>query len=281
MITGTVKHEVFRFPAGEKHVRLVGDYEVLSPNVKVKWVFENSEEIVELLLYANALKEAGFHVETLEIPYFPCARQDRVAVPGDAFALRVMCDLINSIRAKRVIVHDAHSYVLPALLENVVEISQASIFAPHVRKIRTDNEVVLIAPDAGALKKIYELASFVDGCEVVTAIKHRNPSTGEITDTQVLAKDHQLTGKVCILVDDICDGGRTFTEIAKVIRAHHHPKKIVLMVTHGLFTKGLGVFTGLIDEIYSGGEKMYELQNTVGVNRNLITTQSIMEERAV
>ena len=55
------------------------------------------------------------------------------------------------------------------------------------------------------------------------------------------------------IVDDICDGGRTFIEIAKYLKEADSidSSRIHLMVTHGFFTKGLGVFDGLIDHIYT------------------------------
>lgn len=250
MIQGSIPHKTFNFPSGEMHVVLNFSDDVYGDKVHINWYFERTDEVVELLLYHNAVVEAGYKVDMLNIPYFPFSRQDRVATHGDAFSLKVICDLINSLNIERVITYDAHSDVLPALVKNLCNFKQADIFYPMIN--HWNIPVVLVSPDGGSLKKIYQLASQLNITpEVVECSKSRNPKTGEITKTVVHSEPGFLTNKVCVIVDDICDGGRTFIEIAKAIRRYDAPEKVVLMVTHGLFTKGLQVFDGLIDEIYT------------------------------
>jgi len=257
MIQSFVDHSTFNFPAGEMHIRLNTDQEfrnALSHGIKVTWEFQKNEDIVELLLYCNALKEAGIRLRELVIPYFPFSRQDRVAVPGECFSLRVMCDLVNGLNAEKVVVYDPHSPVLTALLKNCSPVTQTQIFRSMLMNVLEDEDhAVLISPDAGASKKTFDLAKHIPSTfhrGVVECSKRRDPGTGEITGTTVHAA-FSLDGHVCVIVDDICDGGRTFIEIAKEIRKNHKPKKIVLMVTHGIFSKGLKVFDGLIDEIFT------------------------------
>jgi ribose-phosphate pyrophosphokinase len=83
---------------------------------------------------------------------------------------------------------------------------------------------------------------------MIQSKKVREPSTGKITRTVVLAND--LSGKTAIITDDICDGGYTFIKIAEQLK-EKNVEKIILYVTHGIFSKGLSVFEGLIDEIYT------------------------------
>jgi len=254
MIKSFVKYKKIKFPAGEMHVQLLLEDDVTYPDKgNVEWLFESTEEIMEILLLSSALKQHGYKIDKLIIPYFPFSRQDRVANYGDCFSLKVMCGLINQLGAEEVVTHDPHSDVLPALLDNVYVVHQSTIFYPMLNSwFSHDDNVILISPDAGALKKIYRLSkeSFkVKG--VVECSKLRNTQTGDITGVKVNAPAHELDGKTCVMVDDICDGGRTFIEIAKEIRLHHAPKKIVLMVTHGIFSKGLEVFDGIIDEVWT------------------------------
>ena len=82
--------------------------------------------------------------------------------------------------------------------------------------------------------------------EIVFCEKRRDPATGKIYKTDVLADD--LSGKCAVISDDICDGGYTFIKIAEQLR-EKNIEKIVLFVTHGIFSKGLDVFDGLIDEV--------------------------------
>ncbi|MEQ2351952.1 phosphoribosyltransferase family protein [Pseudoalteromonas piscicida] len=98
------------------------------------------------------------------------------------------------------------------------------------------------------VKKTLKIAQHFGGeVEVIQAQKVRNLKTGEIVQTQVLG---EVKGKDLLIVDDICDGGRTFTELAKVLKAQG-ANSIALYVTHGIFSQGLGVFSGLIDTVYT------------------------------
>lgn len=246
------EYEKFYFPSGEMHIKLItpkrhtiADY---------TWVFEKTEDIVEFLLYSNALKEAGVKTLKITIPFFPFGRQDRVAVFGETFSLKVMCDLVNSLGASYVRVWDPHSDVIPALLNNCKVITQDAIFDPIINNAFDEEDYFLISPDGGALKKIYKLAPRLDRClGVIECSKLRDVKTGVITETKVYASgfDARLEGSTCIIVDDICDGGRTFIEIAKVLKERYFVNNVVLCVTHGLFTKGMEPFYGIIDEIFT------------------------------
>lgn len=231
------------FPCGEKHIIIEDLHEL--PLMNIEFDFEKNEDIIELLLLADAVHNLGGKIETLHIPYVPFSRQDRINVPGECFSLRMFCNLINSLNAKRVVITDPHSDVTPALLSNVEVIQQHAVFEKY---FYNPGPFILVCPDGGALKKINKLASIVNPVRVVECSKRRNVATGEITGVKI--HDDNIAGRNFYIVDDICDGGRTFIEISKELK-QQGANKIVLMVSHGFFTKGLEVFDGLIDEIYT------------------------------
>lgn len=235
-------YERFLFPAGEPHIRLT--YSSFGA-VDIDWEWSDLTEILDLMLIHNALKHSSTGINELTIYYMPFSRQDRVAVPGECLSIEVMANIINSLNAKSVKVYDPHSDVCTALINNCHVISQDDIFEPI---IRDREDFYLISPDGGALKKIYKLAKRVKCIDVIECSKIRDVHTGEISGVRVHAND--LDGKDCYIVDDICDGGRTFREIAKELK-NLNPGKVTLCVSHGLFTQGLDVFKGLIDEIYT------------------------------
>lgn len=244
-IDTVMTHRVFKFPCGEVHVQVDDSVSSDGFYVNVDFEFDGSDSIIELLLVADALNRLDYHVNTLTIPYVPFSRQDRVCNPGEPLSVKVFANLINSIAAERVLITDPHSDVTTALINNCDVISQSDIFFPII--LRNFTNYVLVAPDGGSLKKIYTLAKKLKA-RVVECSKQRDVSTGEITHVEVHALN--LYGADAIIVDDCCDGGRSFVEIAKHLKGMQ-PGKIVLMVTHGFFTKGLQVFDGLIDEIYT------------------------------
>jgi ribose-phosphate pyrophosphokinase len=239
-------HSKFKFPAGELQVSVR-----IKPHdfANILFEFENNEEIVELMLIVDAIKRNGGVVHNLVMPYVPFARQDRAANEGEAFSLKVFAEIINSLGAANVVVTDPHSDVTAALIDNLVIIPQEDIVHDIVKKYFPNEYFVLVSPDGGALKKIYKVAKKLQDnvIDIVECSKRRSTVTGEILGTNVHCED--LKGQACLIVDDITDGGRTFTEIAKILR-QKDAGRIKLITSHGLYTKGLDVFYN-IDEIYN------------------------------
>jgi len=241
-------YEKFYFPVGEMHVK--GFKSNPGQYIDIEFNFERNDEIIELLLLVNTIKHEGCFPGTLYMPYVPFSRQDRINEYGECFSLEVFAELLNSCGFQKVVVTDPHSDVTPALIKNCSIISQEYVFR---RYFKGKNEFYLISPDGGSLKKIYKLAAVVDCYDVIECSKLRNTKTGEITGVKVHFDD--FGNKDCYIVDDICDGGRTFIEIAKELQKKK-AGRIILMVTHGFFTKGIQVFDGLIDEIYTSNGRI-------------------------
>jgi ribose-phosphate pyrophosphokinase len=246
-----VEYSQFIFPGGEVSVRIKDASKYFHPINTIEANLQSPTEIVELLMLTDAVKRIYPRSKVnLQMPYVPYARQDRVSVRGEALSIKVMADLINSQNYADVEIWDPHSDVTSALINNLTIVEQHEI----AKNIVSIPNTILVAPDAGAAKKIYKLAA-ITGSEVVVASKVRDPVTGNITGTEIDLSKVSTKGTFVpsdarfLIVDDICDGGRTFTELAKVIR-HKSSKPIDLYVTHGIFSKGLNVFNGLIDKIY-------------------------------
>ncbi len=242
--SGPITYTQFIFPGGEVSVKLDCNY--IDNDVEITANLQSPKDIIELLMVTDALRQINNKVKIdLILPYVPYARQDRVSVPGEAFSIKVFSNLINSQNYENVVVWDPHSFVTPALINNVVVIPQED-FVVNIDGINWKN-TILVSPDAGALSKVFKSAGRIPVVQVVTATKIRDSHTGKITETKV---DMQYnTTKDFLIVDDICDGGRTFIELAKVVKPFTSGK-VNLYVTHGIFSKGLGVFDGLIDNIY-------------------------------
>lgn len=231
-----------KFSGGEIQVRL--PERVSASQFVIRALLDSSDAIMELILLTDAIRRhAGEDASIrLECPYLPYARQDRVCASGESLAVRVMCGLINALMFDTVTVWDPHSDVGTALLDRVVVIPQWNFVA----RIHWKN-TILVAPDAGAIKKTLESAKELR-LKMVRADKVRSVVDGSITGTVVYCD--QMTHDDFLIVDDICDGGRTFIELAKVLRPWT-TGKIYLYVTHGIFSKGLDVFNGLIDGVYT------------------------------
>lgn len=232
-----IKFTMTQFKGGEMHIKLDNtiDYSRFD-KVIITNRFRNGDDIMKVLIAKDALQRKGVKYFELVMPYIPYARQDRQCDDGESFTLKVFTDLINSAKFDKVYVVDAHSDVAPALINNCVNIPNY-YYVQEAYYLQNDgNEVILISPDSGANKKCNKLFDNVKVfSNFVKCDKKRDVSTGELSGFEVFCDD--LKGKTCIIVDDICDGGRTFIGIAKKLKKKN-AGDIYLFVTHGIFSYG-------------------------------------------
>ncbi|WP_336285419.1 ribose-phosphate diphosphokinase [Citrobacter arsenatis] len=190
-------------------------------------------------------------VSHLELPWLPWARQDRHMVAGDSFALKVFASHLNTLKFDKVKVLDPHSDAAAAAIDNLVAIGQErcllqSATLPHLFQ---QNALMLVAPDAGALKKIDTVARAAGVEEYAILSKKRDVASGKLTGFALMAGD--VRGRDLLIVDDLCDAGGTFIGSAQVLR-DAGARSVSLYVTHGLFSKGIEhLFANGIDAIYT------------------------------
>lgn len=246
-----VEPEVFVFPGGE--VQVCTDRVETEHLIRIDLFVHltSAEAIMELLMVTDALRRRiGSTPIHLMMPYVPYARQDRVCNHGEALAIKVFCNLINAQGFASVTISDPHSDVTAALLDRVIVID-ASAKVDHVlRNKEFASGVTLVSPDAGAVKKTLNLAKRFQIKNVVFADKVRDTLTGNIEHIDVRGK---IWGHLPLLVvDDICDGGRTFIELAKELKRVSAPnQQLYLYVTHGIFSKGVEVLFPMYTKVFT------------------------------
>lgn len=224
--------EMKKFAGGECHIRFSKQFSE-NDRVRLNTRLNSSDELLTLCLAVDALRNMGVSYIEAFIPYVPYARQDRVMTPGEPLSVKVFARIINQLELNRVIVFDAHSDVSPALIDRCVNITNHDMVATLLKELDL-KDYVLVSPDLGAYKKIDKLAQKLGYTgEIVTGIKIRDLVTGNIVKSDVNATD--LQGKSCIVVDDICDGGRTFIELAAALKAKQ-AGDLYFMVSHGIFS---------------------------------------------
>lgn len=171
------------------------------------------------------------------MPYCAYSRQDRRCNQGESFSLKVFTNLINSCNFTKVTTFDNHSDVSTALINNCynVPVHQLLLDAQYTIKLREYD--YFVSPDAGANKKVFNCSKLFR-IPMIRADKIRDVSNGKILDTQVFATADQLKDKTILIIDDICQGGRTFEELSKAIKTIEPSCNIHLYVTHGFFNAG-------------------------------------------
>lgn len=252
-----VSFKSWKFPGGEWGVRILDP--IIYHEVNIIQRINSSDNFFELAIAVDALRRVGVKKINLTLPYVPYARQDRVMTVGESLSIKVFADLLNSLNFDSVNILDPHSSVTPALINNVVVNNNHELVDWSIKtwlntnltssKGQTKN-FMLVAPDAGASKKIEEVAKYI-GYErlIITGKKNRELSTGKITHTSI-DMENLSWEPACFIVDDICDGGRTFIELAKVLR-QKGASEVYLIVTHGIFSAGFEELGQHLDGIYT------------------------------
>jgi ribose-phosphate pyrophosphokinase len=254
----------FAFSGGEEHVKLFDPTNASSvelfkkaENFTILTNAQNSSSIMQTLLTTDALRRINKNAKIeLFMPYFPYARQDRVMVSGEPFSLKVMTSLINSMQYDKVHVLNPHSEVTTALLDNIEQIDN-SLFVEYALDhiyLKVDRKwLAIVSPDAGAEKKTYDLAKKLGITDIILGTKKRDVKDGKILKTDFVG---DVSGKDCVIIDDIIDGGRTFIELAKVLR-DKGANSVYLIVSHGIFSSGTEELKKHIDAIYTTNSIKY------------------------
>lgn len=253
MITYTVQNKVggkigsriksIRFPGGEVGVKLQQPVTDACKAI-IHARITSSDEVIELLMVVDAMRRQNPTIELfLDMPYTPYSRQDRVCDQGESLSIAVFAKLINSCCFKTVRIYDPHSDVTTALIKNCVVVDQVEIFR-GVKQYWGDT--IIVAPDAGAYKKAFKFAKVVGAKDVLSFNKVRDMATGSIVE--ITPNENYNASLPHFVLDDICDGGRTFNEIGHILAEVDH---LELAVTHGIFSKGVEVLEPWYDHVYT------------------------------
>lgn len=272
-----ISYKISKFPDGQQNITFEHVFEIIEKEVRTlkfsnpqiaanhPWMIKsrlNNWLDLELIVASVAsLRGLGVKEIHLYTPYFMGARSDRKFEGGGNNYLKdVIAPVINSLNLESVTVLDPHSDVLEACINNFRKLGIAdgtnSLVKWATREIYgvIDNgnyPFILVSPDAGAQKKIYKVAEQIGYTgDIITCSKSRDVD-GKLTKTIVPNLD---ISKDLIIIDDICDGGATFINIAKEA-AKQYPAlknpKIYLIVTHGIFSKQFKKLDKYFDGIYT------------------------------
>jgi ribose-phosphate pyrophosphokinase len=243
------------FSGGEVHID-ISAMPVTCSDYTLKARLQSNDDVMTMMLLADALyRRYPSANSTIEIPYMPYARQDRMCADGQHFGLSLFAKMLGLLKQDRIVTYDLHSHVAKDLIEyhgkKVLEITQTDIIASQkeLRESLKNGWMQLVAPDHGAIKKTQNVAKTCDAKYVPAfGYKVRDPFTGALTGFGVDVKDFE--GRDLLIVDDIMDNGGTFLGLAKVLK-QRNAGTISLYVTHLIAPNGIQHFDGLINNIYT------------------------------
>ena len=223
------KAQVGRFSDGEVQVEI-------EENVRRQEVFvmqptcaPSAENLVELLVLIDALKRASVSSVTAVVPYFGYARQDRrprsARVPITA---KVAAQMFSTVGTDRVLTVDLHADQIQGFFDIPVDNVYASplLLADIWRAYGTDN-LIVVSPDVGGVVRARAIAKRLDDAELAI-IDKRRPKANVATVMNIIG---DVSGKICVLVDDIVDTAGTLCAAATALKAQG-AIKVVAYCTH-------------------------------------------------
>ncbi len=185
-----------------------------------------NDHIMEILLYLDAFRRASAHSISLVIPYFPYARQDRMARGREAISARVVASLLECQGAARVIFFDIHNPAIQGFFNIPVDpLSAISLLANYYRKPEFKNAAI-VSPDVGRASLAGKYAGLLDLPLVIMHKRRSSPS--EVKTTHIVG---DITGHRPIIVDDLIAGGSVLHQLDDLYQ-HGAEGKACLAITH-------------------------------------------------
>ena len=199
----------------------------------IEWQFESEGELFQLIQLCSLIRQRSTSaIINLYCPYLPWARQHKVMSNETTFALEIFCDLIEFYinELKGFDIHNTEFFYKngrPRWNFKLVNIEPQKEILDIIASEQID---LIIFPDESAKKRYEHLV----GVDSIFIEKKREQSTGVITGMIMPDISHS---KKILVVDDLCDGGFTFTSCASLIK-QYNPSSLILYVSHGIFSKG-------------------------------------------
>ena len=218
-----------RFPDGEMYLRIGGRLE--GEDVVVVQSTRSDEDLLELFLLEDAVRQAGARRLIVVVPYFGYARQDRSFYPGEPVSARALCRHVE-LDADAVVTVDLHSTeTLKGFTKPAFEVNGTTALARLLQERPVD---VLVSPDKGGVERVRRMAEKLDkpwiGLE-----KHRLDSE-HVELSLPSSRSVRLEGKHVVILDDVITTGVTIVEAARLLR-RERVGAIIAACTHGLFLR--------------------------------------------
>lgn len=218
-----------RFPDGEQHVEIQEDIRGQCVCLVQSTVAPVGENLLELLLMADACWRAGAARLVAVVPYFGYARQDRRSTPGEALGGQLVADLLTRGRFECVLAVHLHTPSLEGCFRTRLEHLDASELLADAVRPHAGPGAVVVSPDLGAVKLAERYARRLG---LPLAIVHKSRMSGSEVSVQGLVGE--VRGLRPIIVDDMISTAGTIAATAETVRAAGCAEEITVVTTHAL-----------------------------------------------
>lgn len=185
-----------------------------------------NDNLMELLLYLDAFRRASAHSVSAVIPYFPYARQDRMAKGREAISARVVANLIETETASRVIFVDIHNHAIQGFFNIPVDpVSAIPVLANYFKKPEFENAAI-VSPDVGRASMAGKYAEILN---LPLVVMHKRRTNFQETKTTHVVGD--IKGRRPIIIDDLMASGSVLKQI-DALYAQGAQGKAYFAITH-------------------------------------------------
>jgi ribose-phosphate pyrophosphokinase len=200
-----------------------------------------NDKLCRLLFFLNTLKDASADRVTAIVPYLCYARKDRRTQPRDPVTTRYVAALFEAVGTTRIVTLDVHNL---AAFQNAFRcvadhLEAKTLFARHFSELCGGDDLVVVSPDVGGIKRaelFREALAKMAGKAVGAAFMEKRRSGGVVSGETVVG---DVSGKVCIVIDDLISTGTTLARAAKACKALG-ADRVYAAATHGLFVGKAG-----------------------------------------
>jgi ribose-phosphate pyrophosphokinase len=190
-----------------------------------------NDNLMELLIMCDALRRASASSITAVIPYYGYARQDRKVAPRTPITSKLVADLLVTAGVSRVLCVDLHAGQIQGFFNIPLDHLYAlPVFLDDYLKVRFNKEAVFVAPDAGGVERT---RAYSKRLGAGLAIIDKRRERANVSEVMNLIGD--VTGKDCIIVDDLIDTAGTLCNAARAVM-DGGAKSVVAVATHGVLS---------------------------------------------
>jgi len=224
--------KVTRFADGEYDIKIGESVRGHDVFVIQPTCYPVSENLIQLFLILDALRRASSSRVNAVVPYFGYARKEKKTQPRDPISAKLMANIIEMAGAKRMISVDLHAEAIQGFFDIPVDaLNSAKILARHVRERHSD-DIVVVSPDVGGTERARRLARLLDA--PIAIIDKRRPRDDHVEVVHVIG---DVSGKNCVIIDDLISTGGTLASAAQALRAKG-AIGVDVVATHGVLTDG-------------------------------------------
>jgi len=185
-----------------------------------------NDNLIELLLYLDAFRRASVHSVSAVIPYFPYARQDRMARGREAISARVVANLLENQDPSRVIYVDIHNRAIQGFFNIPVDpLTALPLLADYFRKPEFE-EAAIVSPDVG---RAGLAGRYAEQLNLPLVVMHKRRTSFSSTETTHVVGD--IKGRRPIIIDDLMAGGSVLKQVDALYKLGAEGKA-VFSITH-------------------------------------------------